>query len=236
MESSTPPPRKKDGRRERTAKAISDAASALFFDQGVARTTIDEIAETAGVSVGSVYVHFGSKEALYLALVEDAAAVNAQYVAEAQPSDSPLERVFNAGEAYVRFAMEQPIQFRLISMQVNQQNSSPELEAARQRITERVEGRLTAIGLDLALAMEAGEIDHLPVETAVKFLWATWTAVISLTLRTDRLRISPEEMRATLQIASNVLSRGLGRPIGASELFADLDPAAVADRPAQDDD
>lgn len=218
MEAATPMPRKKDGRRERTAKAISTAASALFFEQGVARTTIDEIAETAGVSVGSVYVHFGSKEALYLALVEDAAAVNARFVAEAESSDSPLQRVFNAGDAYVRFALEQPVQFRLISMQAGQPGASPELEAARQRITERVEQRLVAIGADLAEAMAIGELDPIPVEPAVKFLWASWSAVIGLTLRTDRLRVGPDELEAMLGFARNVLARGLGKPMTAEQL------------------
>ncbi len=222
MDPSTPPARKKDGRRERTAKAIGTAASALFFEQGVARTTIDEIADAAGVSVGSVYVHFGSKEALYLKLVEDAAAVNARYVAEAEPSDSPMQRVFNAGDAYVRFALENPVQFRLISMQVNQPSSNPDLEEARKRITERVEARLTAIGLDLGAAMAAGELDTMPVETAVKFLWATWSAVIGLTLRTDRLRISPEELQVTLAIARNVLARGMGGDISGDQLFENL--------------
>lgn len=209
MEPVPAPPRKKDGRRERTSKAISDAASSLFFEQGVARTTIDEIAEAAGVSVGSVYVHFGSKEALYLSLVENAVTVNAQYVAEAVPSESPIQRVFNAGEAYVRFAVENPVLFRLISMQVGQPDANPELEAARQRITERVEGRLVAIGMDLAAAMASGEIRTIPIEQSVKFLWATWSAVIGLTLRTDRLRITHEELEATLAVARDTLARGL---------------------------
>ena len=232
MELPPPTPRKKDGRRERTAKAISDAASALFFEQGVARTTIDEIADAAGVSVGSVYVHFGSKEALFLALVEDAAAVNARYVAEAAPSDSPMQRVFNAGDAYVRFALENPVQFRLISMQVQQSSSNPELEAARQRITERVESRLVAIGADLAEAMQVGELDAVPVEYAVKVLWATWSAVIGLTLRTDRLRISPDELHTSLAIARNVMARGMGADITAEQLFQNLGPATAA--PATD--
>ncbi|MDQ8047074.1 MAG: TetR/AcrR family transcriptional regulator [Solirubrobacteraceae bacterium] len=219
MASVPPAPRRPDGRRERTARAIKGAASTLFFDQGVQRTTIDEIAEGAGVSVGSVYVHFGSKDALYLALVEEASAINASYVSEAASSDSPLQRVFNAGDAYVRFALEHPVSFRLISMQGSQPVITPELEEAQSRITDRVEQRITAIGMDLAAAMAAGEIDQIPVETAVKFLWATWTAVISLTLRTDRLKISPEELQVTLATARNVLARGLGADIDATQLF-----------------
>jgi AcrR family transcriptional regulator len=221
------PPRRKDGRRERTSNAIKAASSKLFFEQGVQRTTIDEIAETAGVSVGSVYVHFGSKDALYLALVEEAATVNATYVADAKPSDSPLQRVFNAGDAYVRFALENPVMFRLIAMQGVQPTVSPELETMQGRIVERVEERLVAIGSDLAQAMAAGEILNIPVETTVKFLWATWTSVIGLTLREDRMALSAQELHVTLAMARNVLARGLGADISAERVFSD-DPLGIA--------
>ena len=202
-------PRRKDGRRERTAKAISGAASTLFYEQGVAKTTIDEIAEAAGVSVGSVYVHFGSKEALYLALVEDAVAINAQYVSDAQPSASPIHRVFNAGDAYVRFALDHPIQFRLISMQTNE-SGSPEVAVARERITQRVEERVSAIAADMEAAVAAGEVTPVATAYAAKFLWATWTATIGLTMRTERLAIGPSELQTTLDIARDILARGMG--------------------------
>lgn len=208
MDSVPVQPRRKDGRRERTARAISAAASTLFYEQGVARTTVDEIAEAAGVSVGSVYVHFGSKEALYLALVEEAVAVNAQYVADAAPSDSPVQRVFNAGDAYVRFALDHPVPFRLIAMQT--ETGSPELGVARERIAQRVEQRVGVIQADLERAMEAGEIDAVPAAPAARFLWATWTATIGLTLRTDAMGIGPRELEATLGVARDILARGMG--------------------------
>jgi TetR/AcrR family transcriptional regulator len=211
----------KDGRRERTAKAIKESAAALFSGQGVTRTTVDEIAERAGVSVGSVYVHFGSKDALYVALVEEALTVNARYVAEAPSSDSPLQRIFNAGDAYVRFALENPMMFRLISMQDSLPTLDlPELEPALERSLAQITGRLRAIGADLTAAIEVGELQPIPVGPTIKFLWATWSAVISLTQRTDRLAIGPDELHATLLIARNALARGLGAPIAADQLLA----------------
>jgi len=56
------------GRRERkkaaTRKAISDAATALFFERGFDAVTIREIAEKADVSPTTVLAHFPQKEAL----------------------------------------------------------------------------------------------------------------------------------------------------------------------------
>lgn len=56
------------GRRERkkaaTRKAISDAATALFFERGFDAVSIREIAEKADVSPTTVLAHFPQKEAL----------------------------------------------------------------------------------------------------------------------------------------------------------------------------
>lgn len=64
------------GRRERKRRAIRqnllEAASTLFAERGVARTTIDEIAEAADVARQTLFNHFPYKEALALELASDA--------------------------------------------------------------------------------------------------------------------------------------------------------------------
>jgi AcrR family transcriptional regulator len=57
--------------KARTRRALLDAARRVFAERGYGPASVEEIARTAGVSVGSVYVHFASKEALFTALVED---------------------------------------------------------------------------------------------------------------------------------------------------------------------
>jgi TetR/AcrR family transcriptional regulator len=220
MDAEQAPVRRKDGRRERTAKAIKDAATALFCERGVQRTTVDDIADAADVSVGSVYVHFGSKDALYVALVEEASAMNAAYVSEAPYSDSALQRVFNAGDAYVRFATEHSMMFRLISMQGVQPTATAELAPEYQRIADRIEQRLIAIGADLGAAMNDGELEPMPIDLCVKYLWATWTSVIALTLRTDRLALTHDELRAVQLLTRNVLARGMGADIALEDLMS----------------
>ena len=58
---------------------ILDAATAAFRDEGYECTSMDRIAELAGASKRTVYNHFGSKEALFQAVVarlfDDAAAL-----------------------------------------------------------------------------------------------------------------------------------------------------------------
>ncbi len=58
-----------EARAERTRAAITAAAADLFLALGFLGTNMDEIAAFAGVSKQTVYAHFESKEALFLAVV-----------------------------------------------------------------------------------------------------------------------------------------------------------------------
>jgi AcrR family transcriptional regulator len=67
------PPRRGGSRaaaKARTHENLLDAGLAVFADRGYGAASVEEIARRAGVSVGSVYAHFASKENLFLALLE----------------------------------------------------------------------------------------------------------------------------------------------------------------------
>lgn len=61
-----PEPRVRSERAERTRAAVYDAAMSLFEERGYDATTMRVIAERAGVSLGSSYTYFPSKEHLIL--------------------------------------------------------------------------------------------------------------------------------------------------------------------------
>jgi len=62
-------------RREREKamhrQEILEAAARVFAKKGFAATTVEEIAQEAEFSKGAVYLHFDSKEALFLCLIEE---------------------------------------------------------------------------------------------------------------------------------------------------------------------
>lgn len=80
---------------------ILDAALGVFRSTGFANATIQQIAELAGCTRGSVYLHFRSKEALLVAVYEE--HIDAQVlsfrslVAECTTSDALIALLLSAG-------------------------------------------------------------------------------------------------------------------------------------------
>jgi AcrR family transcriptional regulator len=57
-------------RSERSQKQILDAALKLFSHRGYGATSVNDIAEKAGLSKGNVYHHFADKETIFRALLD----------------------------------------------------------------------------------------------------------------------------------------------------------------------
>lgn len=59
------------GRKLKTQKKLLEAADALFYGQGVRATSVDAVAERAGVTKVTLYSHFASKDELVAAYLEE---------------------------------------------------------------------------------------------------------------------------------------------------------------------
>ena len=60
---------RKGREKEHRKEEIVDAAQKLFLEKGLQTTTMDEIAEAAELSKGTIYLYYKSKEDLYLAVI-----------------------------------------------------------------------------------------------------------------------------------------------------------------------
>lgn len=80
-------------RKEARPAELLDAAFELFVERGFAATRIDDIAARAGVSKGTVYLYFPSKQAVFEALVRQAVLPNVERLIgeTAQPGLPVLE-------------------------------------------------------------------------------------------------------------------------------------------------
>jgi TetR/AcrR family acrAB operon transcriptional repressor len=63
--------RKTKAEAEQTRQNILDAALELFHQKGYSRSTLGDIAKSAGVTRGAIYWHFKDKVELFLALKDD---------------------------------------------------------------------------------------------------------------------------------------------------------------------
>ena len=57
-------------RLEHTRSLLLDAAEEVFVKQGFGGAALEDIAEVAGYTRGAIYSHFGTKEELFLAVIE----------------------------------------------------------------------------------------------------------------------------------------------------------------------
>lgn len=79
-----------DDPRTRRADRILDAARELLLRWGYRRVTIDEVARSAGVGKGTIYLHWSSREALFQAVsAREAAAMTTAIIQGMQ--DDPTE-------------------------------------------------------------------------------------------------------------------------------------------------
>ena len=80
---------------QQTRSALLDAAEAVFEQRGVAGTSLQEVAEAAGVTRGAVYWHFRDKADLYNAMMDRAVLPFEQQWLEPSADDAadPIRRL-----------------------------------------------------------------------------------------------------------------------------------------------
>lgn len=85
----------------RTRERIERAALKLFVEQGIAETSIRDIAREAGISQGAMYNHFESKEQLAWSLFAEHFSEFGQELHRLAQAHDTLEAKFRAMIAYV---------------------------------------------------------------------------------------------------------------------------------------
>jgi len=200
-------------RRAHTRAAIADAAEEAFRLRGFEDARIEEIAERAGVSVGSIYGHFGSKRALYLILVDRALELFEGYMRRIDdPGLSPLQRVLAGGDAYLRFHVEHPGAFQFLAFRSPDGDALRDDDDTEARIRDRVGALLDRFAATIEAAIDAGEARPVDAARLTRYLWGAWNGVIGLRLQPDGLRLSEEEIAETLELARWLLREGLAAP------------------------
>jgi AcrR family transcriptional regulator len=104
----------RSARRAQTRARLLEAAAQVYARRGFAGATLEEVASEAGFTKGAVYGHFGSKENLLLALVEEYLAGQvAEQMALFDRDRATWERPLAGSERWMEGLQENPDRFRL---------------------------------------------------------------------------------------------------------------------------
>lgn len=135
-------------------RALRTAAKQLVGERGADGFTLREAARVVGVNHAAAYRHFADKRALLAALAEEGyetLALRMQAAVARIAGDDVVARVRGALVAYVRFALDEPALFGLMTgPRLNEDGRFPELERAIAAASAVVEAPLRH-GADLGV-------------------------------------------------------------------------------------
>lgn len=177
--------------RAETRLKVFAAAVELIAEQGYTATTVDAIAERAGVAKGTVFYNFGSKEALFGALLEHSIGKLTDALAESAVGESGLDALDAVVLSQLRFFEEYGAFARVLLAEMWR----TAWQDAVARLREQALGVYAGV---LRRAVESGQVRaDLDVETAATAIFG-----MVLTVAIERRALHPdrpiEQVHATL--------------------------------------
>jgi AcrR family transcriptional regulator len=87
--------------KARTRTRLMEAAGRVFASRGLERATVEEVASEAGYTKGAFYANFSSKEALFLAMLDERFAERLEEIDRVLDSGAPVtEQARMAGQEF----------------------------------------------------------------------------------------------------------------------------------------
>ncbi|MBA3281588.1 MAG: TetR/AcrR family transcriptional regulator [Acidimicrobiia bacterium] len=125
-------------------RQLLDVALHSFAQRGFHDTSMNDVAEAAGVTKPVLYQHFASKKALYRELVDDlGAGLEGAIVAAVAEADGPRQQVEAGFRAYFRWATSQGAAFKVLFADRNRVDS--ELAAAVAKVESMMADRVASL-------------------------------------------------------------------------------------------
>ncbi len=106
---------RKEREKQQRKGEIIRAAEKAFFSKGFDKTTMDDIADQAELSKGTLYLYFKSKEDLHMAVASKAITILKSITDEVNKfRGSALEKLLQIGRACIEFSNSHPDQMKAI--------------------------------------------------------------------------------------------------------------------------
>lgn len=185
--------RRKRERRQRM-EMILDAAAALIFSKGIDETSMDEIAEKAELSKGTLYLYFHSKKDLVAGLCNKGLnKLKSAFEKAVSTQKTGEEQLVAIGRAYFEFAEKDPDYYDLIlycfaEKQHVDLDRDPQFQFCHQ--TGHAIHQITATAIRAGLADGTVHTKYHPMELAL-LLWGQTTGVIQI-LQQNKIHIEKD--------------------------------------------
>jgi TetR/AcrR family transcriptional regulator len=180
-------PERRRREKERRKNEIIDAAEQVFFSKGYDLATMDDVAEKAELSKGTLYLYFKSKEDLYLSItLRGLEILRTMFIKAANRKDRGLDQIYAIGQAYCEFARKHRNYF--ISMMrfhsdILGKIAEDSLSESHNQEGEKV---LEICALVISRGIADGSIrpDIDPQKTAI-ILWGQTTGILQLSMNLE---------------------------------------------------
>jgi TetR/AcrR family transcriptional regulator len=215
---------RKEREKEHRKEEIIDAAQRIFFEKGLNAATMDEIAESAELSKGTLYIYYSSKEDLYLAVLMRGLKLLHSMFSEVITHETSVVAILDKMEkAYIRFFNTQRNYFRMLNFFQAPHFHKQVSEEMKKACTIENDSNWEQIVELLRRGVREKKIraDINPVEIAV----ILWSSVTSLMLRIDSEGGLWQELRdidltKTLEISDRLIINAILTPEGRKEYAA----------------
>ena len=102
-------------RKEKTRQELLTAAKKVLAEKGYHNAKIADIATAADIGVGTFYLYYPTKEALFFELVEETARLLRQEIDNARARvENPTEKIRVANHTFFRFAQDNRELFKIV--------------------------------------------------------------------------------------------------------------------------
>ena len=198
------------GTGEKSREAILAAAKVVFLKDGYS-ANLDSVARAAGVARQTLYNQFGSKEKLFVEVVQMVYRNLASPVLIVEHGEDFLATLTNFGRAFLRMALN-PESLALQRVALSQYSETPELAktAYALRASHAIPVLTDAIASWLAAQMEKGVIDRADPLMAAEAFGGSFTAHSRHRLLIGMGGDAPERQEEMLKFCVNIFACGLG--------------------------
>ncbi len=202
---------RKEREKERRRQQIMVAAKRVFSDKGFNKATMEDIAQEAELSPGTLYLYFKNKEELYASLslrILQYLLIRVEHVNDEKDS-GPLEKLDALTEAmYDVYEFDPLIIINMFHLQSSEtlKNLSPELMSEIKELSRK---SLSAISKIFQEGVEQGLfIDRHPVALSDTF-WALFSGIVLWLTSKKIINEEKDYLKDTLDIAFEIFRRGL---------------------------